>query len=206
MNHRTVATSIVCAETMHPSRFTFHPNVTVRHNILIISMLYSRTRRLLQIGRRGLCPNSRSGLVLTGQRLGELAGFFDGGIFEGMEAASAPVNYKIGNERLIRVLNAASAKLQALLARQGRAGGALRVSVIGGGCSGLQYKMDLVDGPANRDILVESNRVRVVIDPKSALFVSGSELDFSEDLQKGGFKVSNPNAVAHCSCGESFSA
>ena len=123
-----------------------------------------------------------------------------------MEAATGPVSYRIGNEKLIRVRDAASAKLRALLARQGRASGALRVSIIGGGCSGLQYKMDLVDGPANRDILVESNQVRVVIDPKSALFVSGSELDFSEDLQKGGFKVSNPNAVAHCSCGESFSS
>jgi iron-sulfur cluster assembly accessory protein len=123
-----------------------------------------------------------------------------------MEAATGPVSYRIGNEKLIRVRDAASAKLRALLAGQGRASGALRVSIIGGGCSGLQYKMDLVDGPANRDILVESNQVRVVIDPKSALFVSGSELDFSEDLQKGGFKVSNPNAVAHCSCGESFSA
>jgi iron-sulfur cluster assembly accessory protein len=123
-----------------------------------------------------------------------------------MEAATGPVSYRIGNEKLIRVRDAASAKLRALLAQQGRASGALRVSIIGGGCSGLQYKMDLVDGPANRDILVESNQVRVVIDPKSALFVSGSELDFSEDLQKGGFKVSNPNAVAHCSCGESFSA
>src|SRR5207249_4512007 len=81
-----------------------------------------------------------------------------------------------------------------------------RVAVIGGGCSGLQYKMDLVDGPANRDIMVESQNVRVVVDPKSALFVSGSLLDFSDDLQKGGFKVTNPNAVAHCSCGESFSA
>ena len=123
-----------------------------------------------------------------------------------MEAATGPVSYRIGNEKLIRVRDAASAKLRALLARQGRASGALRVSIIGGGCSGLQYKMDLVDGPANRDILVESNQVRVVIDPNSALFVSGSELDFSEDLQQGGFKVSNPNAVAHCSCGESFSA
>jgi iron-sulfur cluster assembly accessory protein len=123
-----------------------------------------------------------------------------------METATGPVNYRIGNEKLILVRDAASAKLRTLLARQGRASGALRVSVIGGGCSGLQYKMDLVDGPANRDILVESNQVRVVIDPKSALFVSGSELDFSDDLQKGGFKVSNPHAVAHCSCGESFSA
>jgi iron-sulfur cluster assembly protein len=82
----------------------------------------------------------------------------------------------------------------------------LRVAVIGGGCSGLQYKMDLVDGPANRDIMVQSSDVRVVIDPKSALFVSGSLLDYSDDLQKGGFKVTNPNAVAHCSCGESFAA
>ena len=69
-----------------------------------------------------------------------------------------------------------------------------------------KYKMDLVDGPANRDIIVTSQEVRVVIDPKSALFVSGSVLDFSDDLQKGGFKVTNPNAEAHCSCGESFSA
>ncbi len=123
-----------------------------------------------------------------------------------METTATPINYKIGNEKLIRVKDAASAKLRSLLEKQGRAQGALRVAVIGGGCSGLQYKMDLVDGPVNRDILVVSNQVNVVVDPKSALFVSGSELDFSDDLQKGGFKVTNPNAVAHCSCGESFSA
>ena len=118
----------------------------------------------------------------------------------------AAINYKIGNERLIKVTENASLKLNSLLEKQGRAGGALRVAVIGGGCSGLQYKMDLVDGPANRDILVQSSNVRVVVDPKSALFVSGSLLDYSDDLQKGGFKVTNPNAVAHCSCGESFAA
>lgn len=116
------------------------------------------------------------------------------------------VNFKVGNEKLIKVTEPAATKLSSLLARQGRPQGALRVSVIGGGCSGLQYKMDLVDGPANRDIMVESRSVRIVVDPKSALFVSGSELDFSDDLQKGGFKVTNPNAVAHCSCGESFAA
>jgi len=118
----------------------------------------------------------------------------------------AAINYKIGNERLIKVTENASRKLISLLEKQGRATGALRVAVIGGGCSGLQYKMDLVDGPANRDIMVQSSDVRVVVDPKSALFVSGSLLDYSDDLQKGGFKVTNPNAVAHCSCGESFAA
>ena len=126
-----------------------------------------------------------------------------------VSAAPAPngeIKVKIGNERLVKVTENASRKLTSLLQKQGRAHGALRVAVIGGGCSGLQYKMDLVDGPANRDIMVESSNVRVVIDPKSALFVSGSVLDYSDDLQKGGFKVTNPNAVAHCSCGESFSA
>ncbi len=118
----------------------------------------------------------------------------------------AAINYKIGNEKLVKITEAASQKLTSLLTKQGRPHGALRVAVIGGGCSGLQYKMDLVDGPANRDIRVESRSVRVVVDPKSALFVSGSLLDFSADLQKGGFKVTNPNAAATCSCGESFSA
>ena len=126
-----------------------------------------------------------------------------------MSAPATPstgINYKIGNERLIKVTENASRKLTSLLTKQGRPTGALRVAVIGGGCSGLQYKMDLVDGPANRDIMVQSADVRVVVDPKSALFVSGSLLDYSDDLQKGGFKVTNPNAVAHCSCGESFAA
>jgi iron-sulfur cluster assembly accessory protein len=125
---------------------------------------------------------------------------------ESTETPASPVNYKIGNDRLIKVTENASRKLVSLLERQGRPEGALRVAVIGGGCSGLQYKMDLVDGPSNRDILVPTANVRVVVDPKSALFVSGSLLDYSEDLQKGGFKVTNPNAVAHCSCGESFAA
>jgi|SRR4051794_27842501 iron-sulfur cluster assembly accessory protein len=123
-----------------------------------------------------------------------------------METTATQPNYKIGNERLIKVTEDAARKLSSLLEKQGRPQGALRIAVIGGGCSGLQYKMDLVDGPANRDIMVPTANVRVVVDPKSALFVSGSLLDYSEDLQKGGFKVTNPNAVAHCSCGESFAA
>jgi iron-sulfur cluster assembly accessory protein len=123
-----------------------------------------------------------------------------------MITESTAINYKIGNERLIKVMEKASHKLRSLLEQQGRQKGALRLAVIGGGCSGLQYKMDLVDGPADRDILVESAGVRVVVDPKSALFVSGSILDYSDDLQKGGFQVTNPNAVAHCSCGQSFAA
>ena len=115
-------------------------------------------------------------------------------------------NFRLGDERLVRVTASAAKKVGALLTRQGRPHGVLRVAVVGGGCSGLQYKMDLQDGPANRDILVESAGIKVVVDPKSALYVSGSELDYVEALQGGGFKVTNPNAASSCSCGESFSA
>src|SRR6185503_12620668 len=100
----------------------------------------------------------------------------------------------------------AGRKVTSLLAKQGRTHGVLRVAVVGGGCSGLQYKMDLQDSPANRDFLVETGGIRVVVDPKSALYVTGSELDYVESLTEGGFKVKNPNAATSCSCGESFSA
>jgi iron-sulfur cluster assembly accessory protein len=113
---------------------------------------------------------------------------------------------RVGDERLIKVTASAAKKVTSLLTRQGRAQGVLRVAVVGGGCSGLQYKMDLQDGPANRDILVETGGIRVVVDPKSALYVTGSELDYVDALQEGGFKVKNPNAATSCSCGESFSA
>ena len=128
-----------------------------------------------------------------------------------MIAAAAKKNpttpsYRVGDERLIKVTASAAKKVSGLLTKQGRANGVLRVAVVGGGCSGLQYKMDLQDSPASRDILVETGGIRVVVDPKSALYVTGSELDFVDALQDGGFKVKNPNAATSCSCGESFNA
>jgi iron-sulfur cluster assembly accessory protein len=122
--------------------------------------------------------------------------------------ASPPAEPQVrrGDERLIRLSPAAADKVRSLLTRQGRPSGVLRVAVVGGGCSGLQYRMDLQDRPQNRDIMVETAGVRVVVDPKSALYVTGSELDYVDALQGGGFKVKNPNAATSCSCGESFSA
>lgn len=114
-------------------------------------------------------------------------------------------NFRVSDERLIKITASAAHRVSTLLQKQGRPNGVLRVSVVGGGCSGLQYKMDLQDNPANRDFLVETGGVRVVVDPKSALYVTGSELDYLDNLQ-GGFKVKNPNAATSCSCGESFSA
>jgi len=119
---------------------------------------------------------------------------------------NATPSFRVGDERLIKVTASAAKKVGSLLTKQGRSNGVLRVAVVGGGCSGLQYKMDLQDAPASRDILVETGGIRVVVDPKSALYVTGSELDFVDALQDGGFKVKNPNAATSCSCGESFSA
>ncbi|NBQ64345.1 MAG: iron-sulfur cluster assembly accessory protein [Verrucomicrobia bacterium] len=112
---------------------------------------------------------------------------------------------KMGTEKFVRLSEAAGHHLSALLQKKGYAAGALKVSVVGGGCSGLQYQMELVPGAGPKDIVVESHGVRISVDPKSAVFLSGSEIDFSTDLQKGGFRVTNPNARATCSCGDSFS-
>ena len=119
---------------------------------------------------------------------------------------SAAPSFRVGDERLIKVTPSAAQKVSSLLTKQNRPQGVLRVAVVGGGCSGLQYKMDLQDAPAARDILVESSGIKVVVDPKSALYVTGSELDYVDALTEGGFKVKNPNAATSCSCGESFSA
>src|SRR6516164_4981025 len=121
------------------------------------------------------------------------------------KSSSAQPSFRTGDERLVKLTQGAAQKVSSLLTKQGRPNGVLRVAVVGGGCSGLQYKMDLQDAPASRDILVESAGVRVVVDPKSALYVTGSELDYLDALE-GGFKVKNPNAATSCSCGESFSA
>lgn len=91
------------------------------------------------------------------------------------KAGSPPAcSYRIADERLVKLTENAARKVVSLLSRQGRLHGVLRVAVIGGGCSGMQYKMDLQDGPAARDFLVESSGVKVVVDPKSALYVSGA--------------------------------
>jgi iron-sulfur cluster assembly accessory protein len=80
-----------------------------------------------------------------------------------------------------------------------------RVSVEGGGCSGFQYRFELVKESAPDDLLIERDGARVVVDPVSADFVRGAEIDFVEGLIGAQFKINNPNATASCGCGTSFS-
>ena len=83
---------------------------------------------------------------------------------------------------------------------------ALRISVTGGGCSGFSYQYDLVkDDRTDDDIVIERDGATVLIDPVSIQYMTGSELDFVDDLMGQSFQIRNPNAVASCGCGTSFS-
>jgi iron-sulfur cluster assembly protein len=83
---------------------------------------------------------------------------------------------------------------------------ALRLKVVGGGCSGLKYELTFDDEVRDVDSVLEFDGVRVVVDEKSALFLAGSKVDFVDTLNESGFKIVNPNASATCGCGESFAA
>lgn len=115
-----------------------------------------------------------------------------------------PAGVREGNENLVRLTPAAGGKVAALVARE-QAGGFLRIAITGGGCNGLSYKLKFTPEPRAGDILVRSAGVPVVVDPKTALYLKGTQLDYSDKMVAGGFKFSNPNAKASCSCGESFS-
>ncbi|OWV88777.1 heme biosynthesis protein HemY [Rhizobium sp. N122] len=82
---------------------------------------------------------------------------------------------------------------------------ALRVSVEGGGCSGFSYKFDLADRAGDDDVVVEKNDAKVLIDSLSLVYMAGSEIDFVDNLLGQSFQIKNPNAVASCGCGTSFS-
>ena len=105
----------------------------------------------------------------------------------------------------IIMTEAANKKVKHLLAAQPD-GSFLRVSVRGGGCSGLSYALAFEPKQGLHDEVVECDGVRVLIDPKSALYLQGTVLDFVDSLTGGGFKFNNPNAKMSCGCGESFSA
>ncbi|MFD1326963.1 iron-sulfur cluster insertion protein ErpA [Mycoplana ramosa] len=82
---------------------------------------------------------------------------------------------------------------------------AMRVSVEGGGCSGFSYKFDLVDDSEADDLVLEKGNARVLIDQISLVYMDGAEIDFVDDLMGQSFQIRNPNAVASCGCGTSFS-
>lgn len=121
-----------------------------------------------------------------------------------MPVSTPPVEVREGNERLVSLTEPAGVKVRALIAREAQ-GDFLRVAISGGGCNGLSYKLRFVAEPKRGDILVRTAGAAVLVDPKTALYLKGTVVDYSDKLIGAGFKFANPNATASCSCGESFS-
>jgi iron-sulfur cluster assembly protein len=119
-------------------------------------------------------------------------------------APALPEGVREGNEKLVQLTGAAGAKVRILVGREGQ-GEYLRVAISGGGCNGLSYRLRFAPEPRRGDILVRTAGVPVLVDAKTALYLKGTTVDYSDRLIGGGFKFSNPNAKASCSCGESFS-
>ena len=104
----------------------------------------------------------------------------------------------------IEISENAVRKINALIAQQQKDGQGLRVKVVGGGCSGLSYKMDL-DVQRDGDRVFERDTAKVLVDRKSFIYLRGTELDYADGLMDSGFKLQNPNVKRSCGCGSSFS-
>jgi iron-sulfur cluster assembly protein len=105
---------------------------------------------------------------------------------------------------LVNITDRAADKAKALLTARELPEGALRVFVAGGGCSGYQYGMALARSAEDDDIVIEQSGVRILVDPESAQYLQGAEIDYVEDIMKSGFSIFNPNATKGCACGSSF--
>ncbi|TMD61113.1 MAG: iron-sulfur cluster insertion protein ErpA [Chloroflexi bacterium] len=105
---------------------------------------------------------------------------------------------------MISLTSRASDKLKEIIAGQQQRDLALRVYVTPGGCSGFSYGMTFAESVEEGDSVVDHEGVRVVVDPMSAMYLKGAEIDFVDALMGGGFALRNPNAVSTCGCGQSF--
>ncbi len=106
---------------------------------------------------------------------------------------------------MLTITAKAADKAKTLFKEKGLEGeAALRVFVVGGGCSGYQYGMSVTHAPDEDDFVIEHDGVRLVVDPDSAPLLEGAEIDYVDDLMKAGFTIFNPNAVKSCACGTSF--
>jgi iron-sulfur cluster assembly protein len=119
------------------------------------------------------------------------------------------IQERLATTPLLSLTEAAATKIKQLLAEEsdvewGSKGGVLRVAIQGGGCSGFQYGLGFDSGAAEGDIEFEQHGVTVVVDPYSAPYLQGAEVDYVDSIEAAGFAINNPNAVASCGCGHSF--
>ncbi len=104
----------------------------------------------------------------------------------------------------ITVTEQAAKHIREALLKRGTPNEALRVAVKGGGCSGFSYHITYVEKPGERDVVFERDGARVVVDPKSLIYLDGTELDWVQTLMQSGYQFNNPQVKSSCGCGESF--
>lgn len=124
---------------------------------------------------------------------------------EGQESTPNSGDFSGSDEQPILVTSAAVEAIRNAIAAEGEEGDGLRVSVVGGGCSGYQYNLDFEKAPRMDDIVMDFNGVQVFVDPISAGYLKGTTIDYISGLNGTGFKFNNPNAKRTCGCGSSFS-
>lgn len=105
---------------------------------------------------------------------------------------------------MITLTNKAVNQVQKVISEQAQAFAGVRVAVVGGGCSGFQYAMNLERQGRDGDDVLEINGFKVFVDPQSMLYLDGTQIDYVETTQAAGFQFKNPNVSGSCGCGESF--
>jgi len=160
---------------------------------------------LTGLGAKGTLTGRGTGGSLTGLTgLGGSGGGLTGlGAAKPVQSTAAPAAVP-GRRSGIQIDESAAARIRKLLDDRGTPDAALRIRVRGGGCTGMQYDMEFADEPKERDRVFSEHGVKVVVDPKSYIFLIGTTLSYHTTRLESGFKLENPNAKKSCGCGESF--
>jgi iron-sulfur cluster assembly protein len=117
---------------------------------------------------------------------------------------AAPARPRRPRPQLMAVTPAAAERVKALIESRGKPTAGIRIGVRTKGCSGLSYTLEFADSQQPMDEVVETEGVKLLIDPKASLFLIGTEMDYEEEKLKSGFVFKNPNEKGRCGCGESF--
>lgn len=106
---------------------------------------------------------------------------------------------------IVHLTGSAVAKVKSMMGKEGKEGYGLRVGVVTGGCAGMSYDLRLQKNPYGNDIVMEQGDLKIFVNPESAPFLKGVEIDYVDTLKESGFRYKNPNASGSCGCGTSFS-
>ena len=106
---------------------------------------------------------------------------------------------------VVRLTDSAIAKVKSMMAKEGKEGFGLRIGVVAGGCAGMSYDLRLQKNPYDNDIVMDQGDLKIFVNPESAPFLKGVEINYVDTLKESGFQYKNPNASGSCGCGTSFS-